>query len=59
MLEFEIRRLEQLNLEAAQRLKEPQTTDESLNEDDNLLEGEASIGAIRRFSNLEEESATV
>ena len=39
MLEYEIRRLEQLNLETAQRIKEPQTTDESEEEKDlNLLD---------------------
>jgi hypothetical protein len=57
MLEYEIRRLEQLNLEIAQRLKEPQTTDESQDdkEEFNLLEDSASLIQVRPISNLDEE----
>ena len=57
MLEYEIRRLEQLNLEIAQRLKEPQTTDESQEdkEEFNLLEDSASLIQVRPISNLDEE----
>lgn len=57
MLEYEIRRLEQLNLETAQRLKEPQTTDESEQDGDefNLLEDSASLLQVRPISNLDED----
>jgi hypothetical protein len=53
MLEYEIRRLEQLNLETAQRLKEPQTTD-SDKEDFNLLSNDTELLMPRRISNLED-----
>ena len=58
MLEYEIRRLEQLNLETAQRLKEPQTTDESDHEkeDFNLLSNDTESLMPRRISNLEDTS---